>query len=140
MQKWKAFAVGSIAVLVIVISTGYALAWHALPLCADRTFQDIQRRGVTGLEFGGRKVALGRADVFARIEGPFLVEAMYFVPVDLHGTTHVERYLVLPWGLKRMGTKAYYHVEARCPRGGLRWQEPHRPESRRCEVHYYASV
>lgn len=140
MQKWKASAVGVIAVLAIVISAGYGLAWRALPDCVDLTFQDVQRRGVTGLEFGGRKVALGRADVVARIEGPFLVETMYFVPFDLHGTTHVQRYLILPWGLRQIGTKAYHYVDAGCSHEAFRQLELHRPESGRCSVQYHASA
>ncbi|WNH54213.1 hypothetical protein [Stenotrophomonas oahuensis] len=140
MQKWKASAVGVVAVLAIVISGGYGLAWRALPDCVDPTFQDVQRRGVTGLEFGGRKVALGRADVVARIEGPFLVETMYFVPFDLHGTTHVQRYLILPWGLRQIGTKAYHYVDAGCSHEAFRQLELHRPESGRCSVQYHASA
>lgn len=140
MQKWKASAVVVVAVLAIVISAGYGLAWRALPDCADFTFQDVQRRGVTGLEFGGRKVALGRADVVARIEGPFLVETMYFVPFDLHGTTHVQRYLILPWGLRQIGTKAYHYVDAGCLHEASRQLELHRPESGRCSVQHHASA
>ncbi|WP_282295380.1 hypothetical protein [Stenotrophomonas sp. PS02289] len=140
MQKWKVFAIGTVAAMALVIGAGYALAWRAVPVCADLTFQDIQRRGVTGLEFGGRKVALGRADVFARVEAPFLVETMYFVPFDLHGTTHVQRYLVLPWGLRQIGVKAYHHVDAGCSHHAPVWLEPHRPETRRCGLRHYASA
>lgn len=140
MRKWKVFAIGSIAALALVIGAGYALAWRAMPACAEITFQDVERRGVTGLEFGGRKVVLGRADVTARIEGPFLVETMYFVPFDLHGTTHVQRYLILPWGLRQIGTKAYHYVDAGCSHEAFRQLELHRPETGRCSVKNHASA
>lgn len=140
MRKARVFAIGSIAALALMIGAGYALAWRAMPACAETTFQDIQRRGVTGLEFGGRKVALGRADVVARTEGPFLVETMYFVPFDLHGTTHVQRYLILPWGLRQIGTKAYHYVDTGCSREALHRLEPHRPDAGRCELRYHASA
>jgi len=98
-----------------LLAAGYLNAWATLDDCAEDVYrQDIGRSGV---DMRGRKRALQRADVTARIKGPFQVEASYMLPADLHGSVHVRTYFVFG-GYRRLLDQDEIHlVRAASPPG-----------------------
>jgi len=112
MATWRKAILAAAAALVLVLGAGYLTAWKSLSACADETYQEIRRLGISGTDIQGNKVGLSRNNVSARIAGPFLVEVQYLVPYDLHGTLHVERYLALPWRTAKRSSEAIQLVTA----------------------------
>jgi len=112
MATWRKAILAAAAVLVLAVGVGYLTAWSSLSACADETYQEIRRLGISGTDIQGNKVGLSRNNVSARIAGPFLVEVQYLVPYDLHGTLHVERYLALPWRTAKRSSEAIQLVTA----------------------------
>ncbi|QQP95919.1 hypothetical protein [Lysobacter enzymogenes] len=76
-----------------LLAAGYLNAWAALDACAEQVYR--QDSGRSGVDMRGRKRPLQRADITARIRGPFQVEASYMLPADLHGSVHTRTYFVL---------------------------------------------
>ncbi|MBX9402542.1 hypothetical protein K4L06_14625 [Lysobacter sp. BMK333-48F3] len=116
MTIWKKTLLGAATVCLLVLGAGYLTAWQSLDACTDDTFQDLQRKGIRGRDMTGDPVAMTRDTVSATVVGPFLVETYYMVPFNLHGSLHIKRYLVLPWGRYERSAEVVILVAA-----------PHRP-------------
>ncbi len=89
-------------------AAGYATAWLRLEQCRSVTVQKILSHKVTGLDFGGERVALTAKDVTARISGPFKVQTQYMVPTGFHGNVHYQTFVTLPWGIKAERSRVDY--------------------------------
>lgn len=84
------------------LAAGYLNAWASLDACAEDAYRE--GRGRKGYDMRGRSLQLSRADVSARIVAPFVVEASYLLPRDLHGTGYSRTYLVVGGHLRLLGS------------------------------------
>lgn len=82
----------ALCVPAALVVAGYLNAWAALDACADDAYR--KDRGRSGFDMRGREVPLQRNAISAHIEGPFRVQARYWLPADLHGSWHSRTYLV----------------------------------------------
>ncbi|WP_064746838.1 hypothetical protein [Lysobacter antibioticus] len=126
MTIWKKTLLVA-TVCLLVLGAGYLTAWQSLDACADDTFQDLQRKGIRGRGMRGAPVAMTRDMVSATVAGPFLVETDYMVPLDLHGSWHIKRYLVLPWGRYERSSDVVHLVCAPDRPGGSKEKHPAPP-------------
>lgn len=131
MATWRRATLAVVAVLALALGTGYLTAWRSLSACADKTYQEVQRLGISGTDIQGNKVRLSRSNIYPRIAGPFLVEVQYLVPYDLHGTLHVERYLALPWGATKRSSEAIQLATASANPAWLNANSSFKPKSLR---------
>ncbi|MEI2454710.1 hypothetical protein [Lysobacter firmicutimachus] len=127
MTIWKKTLLGVATVCLLVLGAGYLTAWQSLDACVDDTFQDLQRKGIRGRDMRGAPVAMTRDMVSATVAGPFLVETDYMVPLDLHGSWHIKRYLVLPWGRYERSSDVVHLVCAPDRPGGSKEKHPAPP-------------
>lgn len=126
MTIWKKTLLVA-TVCLLVLGAGYLTAWQSLDACADDTFQDLQRKGIRGRGMRGAPVAMTRDMVSATVAGPFLVETDYMVPLDLHGSWHIKRYLVLPCGRYERSSDVVHLVCAPDRPGGSKEKHPAPP-------------
>ncbi|MQP76506.1 hypothetical protein CQ393_11465 [Stenotrophomonas sp. MYb238] len=72
--------------------------------------QEIVAERVSGRDLDGKIIPTAQIEITSRIKWPFVVEASYFVPIDLHGRHHQALYLALPWGYRRLSSKDFLPV------------------------------
>lgn len=96
-----------------VLVAGYLNAWAATGACADEAYRE--GRGRAGHDMKRRPLPLRREQVSTRIVAPFVVEASYLLPADLHGVVYTRMYLVFGDRLRLLDSDMIPLVEARSP-------------------------
>ncbi|UZW59619.1 hypothetical protein [Lysobacter enzymogenes] len=96
-----------------VLAAGYLNAWAMAGACADEAYRE--GRGRAGYDMKRRPLPLRREHVSARIVAPFVVEASYLLPADLHGVVYTRTYLVFGDRLRLLDSDAIPLVDARSP-------------------------
>ena len=114
-MTWKKTAVVASAFALGILVVGYASAWSSLDSCAEEVFRDTQRRNVAGTDMLGNRVRPSRDDISANIVGPFLVEVIYMLPRDLHGSIYYTRYVVF-FGYRHQRSSDTIHLVSTQPR------------------------
>ncbi|MBB5886013.1 hypothetical protein DYQ93_18605 [Xanthomonas sp. LMG 8992] len=104
--------IGTTILALSFLGVGYLTARLSLASCADASFQEARSKGISGRDMLGNKVAPTRDSVTASIAGPYLVRTQYGLPLDLHGTIHTRRYVVLPWRVAAYASEVIRLVDA----------------------------
>jgi hypothetical protein len=103
-----AIAFGLTALTVLAIGLATAVASRS---SIERELSEQLVAGhVQGRRLGGEVIPSSQITVTSRVSWPFLVEAWYFVPIDIHGRYHQVIYLVVPWGRRRISSQDFFPV------------------------------
>lgn len=113
MKLFRKQALLALLVPAALLAAGYLNAWASLDPCAEDAYRE--GRGRTGYDMRARPVELSRADVSARVVAPFVVEAGYLLPRDLHGVAYSRTYLVIGAHLRPLGSDEVRYVDASPP-------------------------
>ena len=92
------------------LATGFVSANSYRSSIERELRQELIAKRVSGRALGGEIIPTDEIAVASRIKWPFVVEASYFVPVDLHGRHHQVLYLALPWGYRRLSSQDFLPV------------------------------
>ena len=99
-----------LAITIAIFVAGYGLAKAAIPGCVQDTSLEMKSKNIRGMRFGGEIVPPEKLKIVAEVRWPFVVSVFYFVPFDLHSSTHENRYIVLPWKVVKKPQEAINYL------------------------------
>jgi hypothetical protein len=88
-------------VALVIGSIGYGLAFSAKDDCEKDTSRDLFARHVKGFTMEGT-VDTAAISVTSKVAWPFVVDVDYNVPWGMHAAIVRNRYIVFPWGTKKV--------------------------------------
>jgi len=101
MKIIKRILGGALITAFLFSALGYGLAFAARDKCVSDTARAVTEQHIKGRDFAGTVVEVSAADVESRIRWPFIVDVYYSVPWGLHAVGHRDRYVVLPWEIRK---------------------------------------